>query len=102
MDLYFDAITARILSTATWRRSLVDKFPDDTRNELAAVRLEELADTDTSQVSPDTWEKLDLENERFSQALNDSCRDIGFRSRPKDLDQFIKGVVARLEGRGAI
>jgi hypothetical protein len=94
----FEAITARLASTAVWRRSMATKFPDDMRNGPAAVWLEKLAAADCDDVLPDSWAELDLAHPKFHQALNDTARAVGFRIRPINLDHFVMSVADRVGG----
>jgi hypothetical protein len=95
-DSIFEAITNRVAGTAVWRRSMMLKFPDDSRNLPAAVLLEEMAQADSTEVLPATWAHLEFENPRFSQVLNDAARDVGFRCKVKNVDQLVRLVADRL------
>ena len=98
-NIAFDTITTRIAGTANWRRSLVVHYPEDTRNGPAAARLDELAQADAREVLPSTWAHLDFESPRFSQVLNDTARDVGFRRKPKNIDHFVTMMADRIADR---
>jgi hypothetical protein len=82
-ELSLEAIQFKLAHVADWRRSLVEKFPDDRRNRRAAVALDELAKADPHQVTPETWSALGphLESLALRSAVSEAARDVEFRRR---------------------
>ena len=90
-------VTASLRRTAGWRRELCKKFPNDNRNELAAKKLEELANV-VPTVGDDYWSELMPYYANFStwaDAVSQASRHVEFRN-VKTLPAFVNDLVCIL------
>jgi len=95
--IHVDFIKFRLAGSSAWRRCLSTKFPDDPRNLLAAKALGRLANDD-SEISPVTMAAIKpfVDGPEFVDAVSAVATSVFFRTRPENLDEFLRLVVAKL------
>jgi hypothetical protein len=85
--------------TGNWRRLLTIRHPEDTRNAVAAERLFDLA-SQADDISDPVWNSLrpffNPKNSRYSDAVSRACREVGFRTYPRDIDDFALTILDAL------
>ena len=99
LNLFADSILRLPAKTGRWRRTLVDKFPDDAdRNGKAAETLEKLVTTDPDTVDGVIWSQLEQHagTVELRDAVNTCAREVGFVYFPHDLSDFFKSVLSKL------
>lgn len=86
-----EALLFSIGKVAEWRDLKTTQFPDDPRNQLAAITLRQLARTSPRDIQPDLWMQLSdfAATPRFRESFNMATRQVGFQRHPKDLNDFI-------------
>ena len=90
-------IQSYLSRSASWRRQLARKFPDDPRNILAAVALEQLAGSNATGVGGSLGALAPhLDSRAIYQALSEASRDVGFRRHPESLEAFLKLVLEKV------
>jgi hypothetical protein len=93
-----DSLCGSLTRTATWRRGLQAKWPDDPRNGRAAEKLDQLA-SDTKGLTDGAWEELqkffNWASATWSDAVSAASRQVGFRN-VNDLPAFTKTLVGIL------
>jgi len=66
-------------------------YPNDARNPAAAKSLFDLA-SQADDISDPVWNSLrpffNPKNSRYSEAVSQACRDVGFRTNPRDFNDF--------------
>jgi hypothetical protein len=103
-EILLDSIRFSIAATATWRRGMADRYPDDPRNLRGADALDRLA-ADAISVTSTTWAliKPHVASTALRGAVSDVARDISFRGeQPETLDAFLAAVTARLSSQGKV
>jgi hypothetical protein len=89
---------SRFQSNSAWRNGQFVKFPNDTRNALAAQRLIELESG--IEISDMLWERLSpYYNEadtRWLSAVSETNRDVGFRKHPRDFAAWVENLLSNL------
>ncbi len=98
-ELFFDSLVRfKLPRSSCWRQNLQAKYPDP-RNAQAARMLAALAEADLNEVRADTWALLDphIGSSELEAAVSAASRDVGFRTAPENIDQFLGLVTERLE-----
>jgi|ERR1700688_2153084 hypothetical protein len=79
--------------SASWRRGLKSRFPDDSRLIRAAENLDQLA-SEASSLSDASWEELKnfyrWDSWEWSDAISQAARLVGYLCVPKTLSGFIE------------
>lgn len=80
---------------AEWRREKADRYPDDLRNALAVETLAALAesqptDYDLARRFCNRYTADRPSRDAALQTLSDYMTDVGFRSNPKSIDDFMR------------
>jgi len=103
-DSDFDSIISGLAATATWRRGMALKWPGDPRNGRAAGALDKLAQSDSREVSPATWAAIEphLGNLMAVDVLSEACRECGFKTRYKNIEQFLTVVGDKIAARRGV
>jgi hypothetical protein len=92
---------ARFLSSGSsnWRRAQGTKFPADTRNDKASLRLLELESL--IEITDSIWTEIapyyNESDSRWLAALSDTNRDIGFRRHPRDFAADLDNLLSKPE-----
>jgi hypothetical protein len=97
--IQLDFIRAKCLATASWRNSLIARYPHDAARNTAARDLMQMLARETDEsISPEVKERLaKFGGADFTKACTDSCRLAGFRYLPLTLGDIVIDVIARLE-----
>ena len=100
-----ESITKVLQSTANWRRSLSNRFPEDLRNIRAAILLEKLA-VDIAYMTDEQWLELKPHfggwaSEDWRNGLSLASRQVGFHNRAKHISFFIKALAENLSSVAA-
>jgi hypothetical protein len=94
-----DFLCLNLAKTSTWRGLQAQRYPADLRNAHAAQILFDLA-AQATDIGDDQWALLepqyDPRDSHFYQAVSTASRDVGFRSMPRNFDDFVKVVLAAL------
>jgi hypothetical protein len=100
-DSDFDSIISGLAASATWRRQLARKWPGDPRNARAAVALDKLAQSDSCEVSAETWAAIEPHFGNFMavDVLSEACRECGFKARYTNIDHFLIVVGDKIAAR---
>jgi hypothetical protein len=100
-----ETLMYQVSSTAEWRRTKAEQFPDDTRNEEAAELLDHLSEEidklDGTEMESridalwDRWRELDNNDacgihEKFNELVSAELRDVGFRGGHDSGAEFLK------------
>jgi hypothetical protein len=93
-------LSASVKRTAIWRRGLEAKF-NDSRNGLAAERLDQLA-IEIANLSDQDWSELSVyyswSSGKWADAVSQTSRQVGFR-RVNTLPDFVSSLVGILSGQ---
>jgi hypothetical protein len=95
-DLFLDYLRSRLMSTARWRRSLAKRFPTDPRILRSASDLERLAAFHNEDVEPDVLCKIDQRRAELGDDISLLNKEIGFKRRCTDLNEFLAVLAERL------
>ena len=97
-NLTLDTIRFRLAKTADWRREKATAYQDDPRNISAEKQLRKLAAEDSGGVELSLWSELEpfATSLTLRDAINVASREVGFRTNPKDLSDFLASVVSKL------
>lgn len=72
------------------------RYPDDPRNAVAAKLLFDLA-SQADEISDSIWNRLspffDPKDSHYNEGVSRSCRDVGFRTWPRDFDDFSQTIL---------
>ena len=103
-EFYFDSLLLKLATGAAWRNGVAAKHPGDPRNIKAAAELTRLSRSRFSDVTHEAWEELSphVEDEAFVEAINVAVRNVGFRSRPADINSFVLSVAEVVKTIGPI
>ncbi|WP_275782485.1 hypothetical protein [Pararhizobium gei] len=86
---------------AEWRDQKAEKHSEDARNAQAAKLLRDLADQSADADLSARFEALSeaeaIGLEEFNEAVSDELTDIGFRSKPKNVDEVLRLIIQRIE-----
>lgn len=97
MSLHLSYIKSRLGDTAGWRQTVVDKYPNDTRNCIAIELLQSLAKSPSVSVEPAVIARLEqYRGWEFCQSVFEACREVGFRCMPLTLQDFVQHVISKL------
>jgi hypothetical protein len=98
LDTLFQAVLIeRIGTTAKWRRNMCERWPDDSRNERAANRLDDLAAASIDDVTPETWLAIEPHGKpKLRQVVCEVAKQVGFSKSPETIEEFFRDVVAKL------
>jgi hypothetical protein len=95
-----DSLTGSLKRTATWRRSLQSKYPNDPRNGRAAERLNQLA-IEANDLTDEVFNQLqpfyNWASENWSEAVSQASRHVEFRNI-NTLPAFTKTLVGHFVG----
>ncbi len=93
-----DSLSGSLKRTASWRRSLQTRFPNDPRNERAATRLDQLA-SEVNELTEDAWLELQKfyawDSWNWSDAVSAASRQVEYRN-VNTLPAFTKTLVGIL------
>src|SRR5262245_35689806 len=89
----FLSIRSTLSATANWRASLVQKHPDDTRNQRAAELLTALANEDSSALSPELLTAI-AACPNLRDVANRVAKRVGFNVHPSSLAEFVEDILA--------
>ena len=91
-------LTYRAERAADWREFQACKYPADSRNTLAAQRLNTLAAGMT--IPPDVWSDLerhyDESSPRWLDAVSQTNREVCFRKHPLDTAAYLRNLISNL------
>jgi hypothetical protein len=91
-------LSNRLRGSSDWRRAQGTKFPADTRNDKASVRLLELESL--IEIPDLIWTSIapyyDESDSRWLAAVSDTNRDIGFRRHPRDFAAYLDNLMSNL------
>jgi hypothetical protein len=94
-----DSLATSLLRTRDWRRVMQAKFPNDPRNEAAALTLNRIAG-ETNNLTDEEWEFLKLHYDWSSGAWADSVslasRRMEFRHDVRTFHAFINQLIGIL------
>jgi hypothetical protein len=94
-----DFLSLSLSKTANWRRQQALKWPQDTRNAVAAERLFALA-AQAGPISDDACEVIrrafDPRDDRFCQIVSDASRGVGFRTSPRTFEAYAQTIADAL------
>jgi hypothetical protein len=100
-----ETLMYQVSSTADWRRTKAEQFPEDTRNEEAAELLDHLSEEidklDGTEIESridalwDRWRELNNNgaysvHEKFNELVSAELRDVGFRGGHESGAEFLK------------
>jgi hypothetical protein len=92
-------LTGSMTRSASWRRLLQTRYPDDPRNGRAADKLEQLA-IETKNLSDEAFSELapfyHWSSVQWSEAVSAASRQVGFRSNVSTLPAFTETLVGIL------
>jgi hypothetical protein len=95
-NTFLDHTSYTLGRASNWRRQQAVRFPDDPRNAVAASRLFDLA-SQADDISDSIWNPLrpffNPKDSHYSDAVSRSCRDVGFRTNPRDFDDFAQSIL---------
>jgi hypothetical protein len=95
-NTFLDHTSYSLTKGSNWRRQQVTRYPGDPRNAAAALRLAELA-SQADHISDSIWNPLkpffDPKSSHYTDALSRACRDVGFRTFPRDFDDFAQTIL---------
>jgi hypothetical protein len=95
-NAFLDHTSYTISKGSNWRRQQAIRYPDDPRNAAAAQRLAELA-SQADDISDLIWNPLkpffNPKDSHYTDALSRACRDVGFRTFPRDFDDFAQTIL---------
>ena len=99
-EFYYDCILAKLARCVPWHQAIAARHTGDPRNIRAVAELSRLAKSRFSDVTPETWTTLSphLEADYFNEAANLAVRNVGFRSRPCDINEFLVSIVDASKG----
>ena len=93
-----ESLRTSLARSASWRRGLQNRFPDDPRNEAAAENLDWLAD-EASGISDEAWDQLQSfyrwDSWEWSEAVSQAARLVGYRN-VRTLPDFVASLVGIL------
>jgi hypothetical protein len=91
-------LSNRLRGSSDWRRAQGTKFPADTRNDEASLRLLELESL--IEISDLIWTAIapyyNENDSRWLAAVSDTNRNIGFRRHPRDSSGYLENLVENL------
>ena len=93
------AIQCIASSTACWRESTAEKFPDDPRNTRAAALLRALAAEPTETLPAELVGKV-VTFQSLSKPAREVAQKVGFTKFPESLAAFLQDVVDLAIGQG--
>jgi hypothetical protein len=94
-----ESIIYTLNRTATWRKGMAIKYPNDPGNNRAVKMLDQLA-VDAASMTEEQWSKLEPQ---FSWAsgvwrngVSEAARNVAFGHRARDFDSFVKAIVLHM------
>jgi hypothetical protein len=95
-NTFFDHTNYSLSKGSNWRRLQMIRYPDDPRNAIAAERLFDLA-SQADDINDSIWNSLrpyfNPKDTHYSDAVSRACRDVGFRTNPRDFDEFAQTIL---------
>jgi hypothetical protein len=88
------ALSTALTTASQWRGKLADQYLDP-RNARAAKKLAKLA-SEAPNLSDAQWESLDFESPRWSEALRQATRQVGFLYRKMSFGFFVRRLAGAL------
>lgn len=100
-QLALESLQFRIRRVSEWRRQQAERWPDDNRNERAAVKLDALSRADTDTVTPEQWLVIQplMKLGNFNELVDDAARAVEFRAKCETLSSFVSLILSRYESR---
>ena len=98
-----DNLCGSFTRSATWRRGLQAKYPNDPRNGLAAETLETLAG-ETNDLTDEAWSELKpfySSSGKWSDAVSQASRRVEFQRNVRTLPAFVNNLVGILSEQNA-
>jgi hypothetical protein len=93
---FLDHACFTLSKARNWRKQQAIRFPDDPRNAVAAQRLGDLA-SQADDISDDIWNHIspyfDPKNSHYYEAVSRACRAVGFRTNPRNFDDFAQTIL---------
>jgi hypothetical protein len=92
-----ESISQSLERSAAWRRTLVEKFPADKRNEKAAAALDRLA-LAAATLTDEQWQEIKPRFEGWASHtwrsdISQAARQVGFGHRSNSFDSFLKLLI---------
>jgi hypothetical protein len=93
---FLDHAAFTAVKASNWRSQQAIRFPDDPRNALAAHRLTDLA-AQADDIDENIWNQIspyfDPKNSHYYEAVSRACRAVGFRTNPRNFDDFTQTIL---------
>jgi hypothetical protein len=94
MSLHLDYLRHRLAATATWRQCISKKYAFDFRNEVAKDICQRLSAVSSENISAGVVAQLSiLHGPGLVDAVQQACREIGFKYKPDNLEDVACRVV---------
>jgi hypothetical protein len=93
---FLDHTSYTLSKASNWRRLQAIRYPDDPRNAVAANLLFDLT-SQADEISDSIWTRLspffNPKDSHYNEAVSRSCRDVGFRTWPRDFEDFAQIIL---------